>query len=116
MYRFINDRSNLDEVVSIYPKGSKDYPEGHKTTRREELMKGGLPRADIVLFSGCRSEKQYCLYVTTEGFTGDMWILDVLTDEEYEQVQVIAGKMRQNALEYLPAGKLIVSHIGIRRV
>jgi hypothetical protein len=50
---------------------------------------------------------QYALYVSMEGFKGDTWILDILSDEEYEQVMAIAEKMRKNAMVFSPAFKLL---------
>ena len=102
MYHHIIDRSDLDEVVAIKPG-----PDGYKLTRRQSLEREGMPRTDIVLVNGTRSGKQYCLFVRPEGFAGDLWILDVLTDEEHDEVQAIAKRVRQNALDFSPAYKLL---------
>lgn len=105
MYRHIFDRSNLDEVVAYNPKTKS------KTTRREDLERspwGG--RADIVLFNGTRSRAEYALYVTETGFAGDLWILDMLSDEEYTNVQLIAETMRRNAREFPPAKALLMGY------
>lgn len=111
MYKFINDRSNLDDVVCIIPSTHPDNHTGNtiQLTRREDLKReASWPRTDIVLISGTRSEKQYILDVTANGFSGDLWILDILTEEEYDRVQDIATRMRTNARSFEPAGKLLV--------
>ena len=105
MYKHIIDRSNLDEVVGLRP--NKDGGPPTKITRREDLADKGLPRADIVLINGTHSEKQYTLYVTMSGFCGDMWILDILTEDERREVLVFAERMRRNAEDFPPAKKLI---------
>lgn len=99
MYRFINDRSNLDEVIAKGKDGN--------ITRRQQLENGGMPRSDVVLLTGTRSGQQHALYVRMEGYAGDTWILDFLTDEEYDQVEEIADRMRQNARDFGPAWKLL---------
>jgi hypothetical protein len=101
MYKHIFDRSNLDQNVAFNPKTKV-----HKT-RRDELKEAMMPRADVVLLNGTRSGKEYALYVTKGGYKGDTWILDVLTDEEYDQVEEIAERMRRNADEFPPAWKLL---------
>lgn len=101
MYIHINDRSNLDEVVSFHPATK------HRTTRREDLEKRDFHRTDVVLINGTRNNKEYCLFVTYNGFSGDIWILDILNEEQFEQVQEIARRMRWNAEDFEPARKLI---------
>jgi len=101
MYRHIIDRSNLDEVVAIVSQKKRSI------TRRESLMENDIHRGDIVLFNATRSGREYVLYVGENGFVGDEWLLDLLNDDEYDQVQRIAKKMRYNAREFPPAKKLI---------
>lgn len=107
MFKFITDRSNLDEVISI----GKDESTGKytvKTTRRQYLERGAFLRNDVVLVNGERSGLQYTLYVTETGYSGDMFLLDILTDEEYVQLQLIAERMRQNARTFPPAKRMLV--------
>lgn len=99
MYRHIFDRSNLDEVIAYGPNGP--------ITRRKDLQTGMIPRTDIVLLNGTRSGDEYSLHVRMEGFAGDVWILNILTDDEYDRVQKIADRMRKNALVFSPAWKLL---------
>jgi hypothetical protein len=103
----IFDRSNLDEVVCIVPVGHKDNPtdKAIRVTRREDLASHWMPRSDIVLFNG--RTKQFALYVTLDGFSGDTWLLELLDDAEYQRVQDIAERMRDNARTYEPARKLV---------
>lgn len=104
MYTFINDRSDLDAIIAINPKA----PEGERQiTRRQELLDGRHLRNDVVLLSGTRTERQYALYVTPTGYEGDVWILDVLSDAQYAEVEGIAERMRKNALEFPPASTLL---------
>lgn len=105
MFRHIIDRSDLNQTVSVRPAAPGRVAK--TTTLREELETREFHRADIVLFNGTRSGKEYCIYVTPTGFMGDMWILDVLSNEEYLQVQEIAAQMRQNVQDCPPAGKLL---------
>jgi hypothetical protein len=111
MHIFINDRSDLDKVVAVIPKGHPDNPTGATATRtrREQLERypRGFPRQDVVLVSGTRSGKQYALYVTMTGFAGDLWILDILSPEQHSEVEDIAYRMRVNADQFEPAMKLI---------
>lgn len=100
MYTHVIDRSNLNEVVSIGFDGTK-------TTRRQQLERGDWMRTDVVLINGTRGDNQYLLFVTATGFTGDMWILDILSDHDHAQLQSIAAKMRENATEFPPAAYLI---------
>lgn len=101
MYRHINDRSNLDEVVCIKRDGTR-------VTLREDLATNMHRRTDIVLFNGTRSGHEYTLHVTADGFAGDLWILDMLTDQEWQEVAGIAHRMRTNALETTFGYKLLV--------
>jgi hypothetical protein len=105
VYRHIFDRSNLDEVVAI-GKGP-DGKMSDRITRRADLEKRGHGRSDIVLFNGTRSGREYALYVTATGFAGDLAILDLLTDQEYNEVLGIAQRMRYNATIFPPASKLL---------
>lgn len=98
----INDRSDLDEVVAVTTK------DGRKITRRMDLVAWtGCHRTDIVLINGTRTGLEHYLSVTKDGFAGQLWILDILTDTQYEEVMRIAAKMRQNAIDFPPAGKLL---------
>ena len=108
----IFDRSNLDENVMW----SKER--GHMT-RRDCLETYGSHRRDIVLVntdSPCTCTHcgdphtrnvQTFLEVTPTGFSGTVEILDTLTPEQYLQVQGIASRMRENAISYPPAAKLL---------
>lgn len=101
MYRHINDRSRLDEVVCIKRDGTK-------VTLREDLASDMHRRTDIVLFNGTRSGREYTLHVTADGFAGDLWMLDMLTDSEMVEVVGIAQRMRANAIETTFGYKLLV--------
>ena len=100
-YTHIIDRSDLDEVLCYDPVRKVSY------TRREELERRDWHRSDIVLVNGTRSGREYALYVSETGFSGDLWILDMLTDEQYAEVNEIAGRMRHNARNFAPASKYI---------
>lgn len=97
----IFDRSNLDEIVMYNPK------ERRNVSRREDLTSHQYHRSDVVLLNCTRSGREYSLHVTETGFAGDLWILDILTDVDHEEVTRIARRMRQNALEYPPASRLL---------
>lgn len=101
----IIDRSNLDEIVAIRPADGENPRE--EFTRAQQLARHSYHRADVVLVNCTRTGAEYTLYVTKNGYSGDMWILDILTDEEYEELERIAHKMRRNAIEYPPAAKLL---------
>jgi hypothetical protein len=101
MNLFIFDRSDLDEVLCYDPKTKTSY------TRREELERRDYHRADVVLANGTRSGAQYLLCVTATGFAGDLWLLDILNDEEFERLNAIAGRMRHNAMNFPPASKYL---------
>ena len=97
----IFDRSNLDEVVAIKPGGIK-------VTRREDLETSSfMTRIDIVLINCTRNNKQYILNVAPVGFTGDLWILEMLSDEQHAEVQNIAMRMRANVAGFESARKLL---------
>lgn len=98
---FINDRSNLDEVVSYNPATKVS------TTRRAELAQRMLPRRDVVLINDTRSGQEYVLYVCHVGYSGDLWILDMLSDEAREDVDAIAERMRYNLIDCPNAAKLL---------
>lgn len=102
---FIIDRSDLDEVIVIRQDGTRG-------TRREELEKFGWMRTDVCLFNGA-SGKQYILNVgtnvhTDHGYVGDLWLLEILTPVERDELDGIATRMRQNALDHHFAAKLVV--------
>lgn len=103
-YRFINDRSDLDGKIAYQPQ-TKTY-----VTLREDLVRSSCPRTDVVLINATRSGKEYTLHVTDCGFAGDAWILDILTPEEFNEVQRIASIMRMNAKMFPPAKKLLVPY------
>jgi hypothetical protein len=109
MYLFINDRSNLDEIVCLIPKGHKENPTDKtlQVSLREELNRREFHRNDIVLVNNTHSGREYCLYVTKDGFCGDLLILDFLKRDELEKIEEIATKMRQNAIDFPPAEKLL---------
>ena len=100
-YLHIFDRSDLDAVLCYDPKTQTSY------TRREELERRDYHRNDIVLINGTRSGAQYSLEVTATGFAGDRWILDILSPEQYDEVNAIAGRMRHNAMNFPPAAKYL---------
>lgn len=107
---FINDRSDLDEIVCIIPRGHKNNQTDAdiKVTRREDLQRWSCPRADIVLWTG-RSGQQFALYATPNGHvTGDLFILELLSEAQYNEVMAIAQRMARNAEEFEPAAKLLV--------
>jgi hypothetical protein len=99
----IFDRSDLNEIIALKP-----LPNGGclKITRHEDL-KEGCPRNDVVLVNCTRNNKQYCVYVTPTGYSGDLFVLEFLSDEQYNNLEGIAERMRANALNYEPAKKLI---------
>ena len=112
MNTFINDRSNLDEVVALIPDA--DGKHTIKLTRLQDLQRhNASPRRDIVLINCTRTDNQYCLEVTSTGFSGDTWILDILSDAEYIAVQRIAKHMRNNARNYPEAAKLMADYDAI---
>lgn len=59
-----------------------------------------ITRTDIVLMNCTNSGKEYCLYVTPTGYSGDEFLLDVLSEGQFNMVCAIAAKMRWNALTY----------------
>lgn len=106
----IIDRSNLDERIAYKPSTKEEI------TRRQELETGFCARADVLLATQavncptCNHDtltKQYLLYVTATGFCGDLELLDVITAEEREKLEGIAKRMRQNAIDFPPAAKLL---------
>lgn len=100
MYLHVFDRSNLDEVVA---KG----PDGKQTTRLQDLEGSGHPRSDVVLMNGTNSGREYTLHVTMTGFSGDTFLLDVISAKQYTELQAFAGCMRRNA-ELHPAAKKLI--------
>jgi hypothetical protein len=107
MYLHIIDRSDLSEMVG-------------DQTRLESLKDFPIQRTDIVLINGTVSRREYSLHVTSEldidnGFAGDLWILDILTDRDYAKVQAIAHRMRANAKKYPEADALLVEVYRSRR-
>lgn len=101
MYLHIFDRSNLDEITAI-------FSDGKKQTRLEMLRtEPFITRTDIVLMNGTNSGKEYCLYVTPTGYSGDEFLLDVLSEGQFNQVAGIAERMRMNALTYPECQKLL---------
>lgn len=103
MNKHIIDRSNLDAVVS-YNLSTKT----RKTLRDELALDKMHLRADIVLINGLRTGNQYCVYVSDSGFQGDTFVLDFLTEDEFNKVNEIADRMRRNAIDYPPAQRLLV--------
>ena len=108
---FIFDRSDLDEVVCIIPVGHKDNATATaiQVTRREDLERQRfIFRRDVVLWTG-RSGRQYELSVNRNGqLVGDTFLLELLSDAQYCEVQGIAARMALNARDFEPAGKLLV--------
>lgn len=107
MYIHINDRSRLDDIACIIP--AKDGQKHRQLTYREWLVEKEhmFPRADIVLVNATNSGKEYCLYVTKDGFSGDLVIMDFLSPAQIEQVNEIAIRMRKNAIEFPPSNVYI---------
>jgi hypothetical protein len=102
MYTHIIDRSGLDDIVKI----TKD---GRRVSRIEDLEERDFHRTDIVLLNDTRSGKEYVIHIRKNGtFAGDMWILDVLTDHEYDEVLMIRERMIFNANNHEAAMKLLV--------
>jgi hypothetical protein len=99
----IIDRSDLDEIVSYNPDTKR------RMTRLEDLQEtpSRYHRRDIVLINCTRYDKQYILEVTKTGFSGDLWILDILSDREHDEVISIANRMRRNASKHPVAAALI---------
>jgi len=111
---FINDRSDLDEVIALIPVGHPANNTGKcvQVTRREDLERqfnaGHYPRRDVVLINGTHSKRQYVLEVKEgDGFVGDMWILDILSEHQFMTLMGIGQRMRQNAKDFAPAMLLI---------
>lgn len=104
MYIHINDRSKLDRIVCYDPTSDKSF------TLLEDLERHNstIIRTDIVLINDTRSHYEYSLHVTRMGFAGDTWILDILSDRDYQYVQNIANAMRANAKAVPAARKLLV--------
>lgn len=113
MYVHIIDRGDLEEVVAIgFDKEGKRV----EVTRRADLARSLYLRSDIVLVNATRSGSEYVVYATADdpderdpriGFTGDLEVLDWLTDDQYATVLDIANRMRTNAREFQPACKLL---------
>ena len=53
-------------------------------------------RTDVVLMNNTNSGLEHSLHVTRRGFTGDLWLLDVLSKEQYLEVVNIANRIRGN--------------------
>lgn len=100
MYLHIIDRSDLDQVVSVGPKGTQ--------TRLESLREFPIQRTDIVLINGTASGREYSLHVSPDGFAGDLWILDILDDKQFTKVHAIAHRMRANVKVHPEAEALLV--------
>lgn len=108
---FINDRSNLDEVVAIIPVGHKDNATAKaiQVTRREDLARSysRYRRRDVVLWTG-RSGRQYSLEVNHLGnLVGDLFLLEMLSDAQYNELRRIATQMALNARDFGPAYQLL---------
>jgi hypothetical protein len=97
----INDRSDLEQQVSYNPKNRQFR------TLRQELEASSYHRNDIVLVNCTRTGRQYTLHVTGTGYAGDLFVLDFLNDEQHAQVEGIAARMRQNAVDFPPAVALL---------
>jgi hypothetical protein len=107
MYIHINDRSDLDQVVAIRPGSRTENRPTVQITRRQDLDRDWHGRRDVVLINGTRSDRQYTLEVTPTGFSGDLWILDILDEAQHTKLMLIAFKMRENALAWRPAEQLL---------
>lgn len=104
MYLHLFDRSDLDEVVAIDPRVTP----ARVITRRQDLAESKYyHRSDVVLMNCTNTGREYLLYVTADGFSGDLFLLDVLSADQYAELMIFAAKMRSNALEYAPATKLL---------
>jgi hypothetical protein len=106
---FINDRSDLNEVVAVIPSTHPTNATGlpQRVTRRMDLDRDWHGRRDVVFINGTRSKREYFLEVTPTGFIGDLWVLDVLTEEQHTKLMLIALKMRENAAAWKPAEQLL---------
>jgi hypothetical protein len=100
----IIDRSDLDEVIAVKPLGDG---KALNITRRDDLERGRIPRNDVILAYSYKTEKQYAVYVTADGFYGDTWLLEVVTDDQLKEINRIAEKMRANA-EIYPPSKILL--------
>lgn len=105
MYLHINDRSDLNEVVAIGRDETGKYTV--KKTRLQELRNGGYPRTDVVLMNATNSGREYTLHVSKDGFIGDLFLLDVISEEQHFKLMAIANRMRKNAEDFVAARKLV---------
>lgn len=103
----IFDRSNLDEVIG--------WQDGKNITRREDLAVS-FPRSDVAMInferecSECGHHTklvQKCLYVANVGYCGDIEVLNHLSPEQRVELDGIAERMRQNAIDFPLASKYI---------
>jgi len=108
-YLHVFDRSKLDEVSCVYPKGHPKFPEGRSVTMREDLTENQymFRRRDVILMNGTRSGREYIVEVTPTGFAGAVWLLDVISDADYNRLLAFAEKMRQNAKDFPPSAALL---------
>jgi len=116
MKPFIFDRSRLDETACIIPVGHKDNPgtEAIFQTYHEWLARTTVSRTDIVFWTG-RNGRQYFLEACADGgVTGDIFLLDLLTDDQVDEVFKIAGRMADNAARFDYCKQLVATTRGTR--
>lgn len=106
---FINDRSKLDDIVALVPT---DAGPMERLTRLQDLERQfarfgdrAFPRKDVVLVNG--RTKQFTVDVGPDGFVGDVWLLEILSPEQFAEVMAIADRMRANASEHEVCSLLI---------
>lgn len=112
---FINDRSNLDEVVCIIPRGHVDNKTDRavSVTRREDLKRRPfIFRKDIVFVRTPRGGQFFLEACENGGVTGHLWLLEILTPEQYDEVFRIAHRMARNVDECPDALKLLSKERG----
>ena len=94
---FVFDRSDLDRVSAIYPKGHKLYPDGKQMTFREELEKSEFCffRNDIAMVNIGKSKviNQICAYAYVDGTVQWNGIKDYFTLQEQDEIEEIAHRM-----------------------
>ena len=94
---FVFDRSDLDRVSAIYPKGHILYPDGKQMTFREELEKSEFCffRNDIAMVNIGKGKviNQICAYAYVDGTVQWNGIKDYFTLQEQDEIEEIAHRM-----------------------
>ena len=60
-----------------------------------------------MLINGTNSGREYTLHVTEDGFSGPVWILDMLSAAQLDDLKGIACRMRENARQYPACQRLL---------